>query len=436
MPKLSSIFAVALPEYFMIRSIRITQLAAYLQVLTFWLLTASLVFRISPLQRIIMAVAGVSFVLDYALNKRWQGWKWDNNKWFYIILIAYYLLIPIWHLADDVSTPRFDFVLQERAPFLLLGIIGLLGLSKEIRLKPIVYVMLGTCFAASMYAILRGTGFSYFLLPLSQQTEAFQQVRIDYVASHMQFNLYLNVTLVFVFWLVSKNKLKRGEKAAVALLSVWIFYLLCITEGRVGLGTGLLLVALFVAIVSFRYGWKVFLPVVTAYACMAALILMNNNRLTSDKLEHEPRWLIWEADLRIITEKPISGHGVCDAKEALIREAKENKELSEFYTRRVTQIYNGNYQKVQPHNAFFEAWMEFGLTGLAMLILIFLYPLQMFPRKNRPYSGLIVLCFVLQSCFDSFFAPLLYCLSILLLTSRSAISEGSESQKPAQSQHA
>lgn len=417
----------------MIRSIRLTQWVAYLQVLTFWLLTASLPFRIAPFQRVIMIISGVFFLLDYGINRRWQGWKWDNNKWFYVILIAYYLLIPIWHFADDVSTPRFDFVLQERAPFLLLGIIGLLGLSKEIRLKPIVYVMAGTCFAVSMYAILRGAGFSYFLLPLSQQTEAFKTARIAYVASHMQFNLYLNVTLVFVFWLVSKNKLKRGEKIAAGLLSLWIFYLLCITEGRVGLGTGLLLVALFAAIVSLRYGWKVFLSVVTVYACLAALILMNNSRLTSDKLEHEPRWLIWEADWRIITEKPILGHGVCDAKEALIREAKENGELSEFYTRRLTQVYNGNYQKVQPHNAFFEAWMEFGLTGLAMLILIFLYPMQMFPRRSRPYCCLIVFCFVIQSFFDSFFAPLLYCLSILLLTSRSAISEGSESQKPAQS---
>ncbi|HCS88163.1 MAG TPA: hypothetical protein DIW30_07170 [Bacteroidales bacterium] len=415
----------------MIRSILYTRWVAYLQVFTFWLLTASLPFRIAPFQRVIMIVAGVFFLLDYVINKRWQGWEWNNNRWFYVILIAYYLLIPIWHLADDVSTPRFGFVLQERVPFLLCGIIGLLGLSKEIRLKPIVYVMLATCFAASMYAILREAGFSYFLLPLSQQTEIFRLARINYVASHMQFNLYLNVTLVFVFWLVSKNKLKRGEKIAAGLLSLWIFYLLCITEGRVGLGTGLLLVALFVAIVSFRYGWKVFLPVVTVYACLAALILMNNNRLTPDNLEHEPRWLIWETDLRLITEKPILGYGVCDAKEALIREAKEDGELSEFYTRRLTQVYNGNYQKVQPHNAFFEAWMEYGLTGLAMLILIFLYPLQMFPRRIRPYCCLIVLCFVIQSCFDSFFAPLLYCLSILLLTSRSAISEGNESQKPA-----
>lgn len=413
----------------MIRFIRFQQWIAYLQVFSFWLLIASLPFRICPLQRIIMASAGVCFLLDYAVNMRWTDWKWNTNKWFYVILIAYYLLIPIWHIADDVTTPRFRFVLEERIPFVLCGIIGLLGLNREVKLKPIVYVMLVSCFAVSLYAILRSTGFSYFLLPLSEQSHVFCHARIDYIASHMLFNIYLNVTLVFVFWLVSRQKLKRYEKILTALLSLWIFYLLCITEGRVGLGTCLLLVAMIVAIVSFRYGWKVFLPVLTVYVCFAALVLMNNNRVTPERLEHDPRWLIWNADLRIISDHPLIGNGVCDAKEALIREAKEDAGLSKFYTQRLEAVYNGNYQKVQPHNAFLEAWMEFGLTGLALLILIFLYPLQMFPRRSRLYCMLIVLCFVIQSCFDSFFAPLLYCLSILLLTSRSAISEQIGSEK-------
>ncbi len=413
-------------------SIPFRRLLAYLQVLTFWLLMASLPFRIMPFQRVIMVVAGVFYLLDYVVNRRWQGWCWGINKFFWLLCIVYYLFIPLWHLADEQLTPRLSFVLEERAPFLLCGIIGLLGLSKDVKLKPIVYVMLLSCFAVSWYIILRGTGFSYFLKPLPEQSLAFMDARILYVASHMQFNLYLNITLVFVFWLLTQNKLNRWEIVAVVALSLWIFYLLCITEGRVGLGTCLLLVALFVAIFSFRFGWKVYTPILAAYICFAALVLMNNNRVTSDCLEHEPRWLIWQSDWHIISESPIWGHGVCDAKEALIYEAKNDERLSAFYVPHIHDKQKGDFQKVQPHNAFLEAWMEFGVLGLAVLVIIFLYPLHLLPRKSRPYCMLVVLCFVIQSCFDSFFAPLLYCLCILLLTSRSAISEESASQKPAE----
>ncbi len=412
------------------RSISFRRLLAYMQVLTLWLLMASLPFRIMPFQRVIMVVAGVFFLLDYVVNRRWQGWCWGVNKCFWLILIVYYLFIPLWHLADEQLTPRLSFVLEERAPFLLCGIIGLAGLSKDVKLKPIVYVMLLSSFAVSWYVILRGIGFSYFLMPLHEQSIAFTEARIQYVASHMQFNLYLNITLVFVFWLLTQNKLKRWEIVTVVGLSLWIFYLLCITEGRVGLGTSLLLIALFVAIFSFRFGWKVYVPVLTAYICFAALVLMNNNRITSDCLEREPRWKIWKSDWQIISESPILGHGVCDAKEALIYKAKNDSCLSAFYVPHIQYMQKGNFQKVQPHNAFLEAWMEFGVLGLALLVVIFLYPLQMFPRKSRPYCLLVVVCFVIQSCFDSFFAPLLYCLCILLLTSRSAIFEESEPQKP------
>lgn len=413
----------------MMRSVRFPQLIAYLQVFTFWLLIASLIFYICPFQRVIMLVAGVFFLLDYAVNKRWADWKWGINKGLWVIMIIYYLFIPLWHLMDDTLTPRFSFVLQERAPFILCGVIGLMGLSREVRLKPIVYVMLGSCVLVSWYTILCGVGFSYFLLPLTEQSVAFTEARKAFVAPHMHFNLYLNLTLVFAFWLLMQKKLQRWEKVVVVVASLWVFYLLCISEGRVGLGTSLMLVALFVAIFAFRFGWKVLTPVLALYVCFAGLVMMNHHRLTAEHLEHEPRWLIWKADWRVISESPILGNGVCDAKEMLIHEAKTDEELSVFYVNRIENEKKGNYQMVQPHNAFLEAWMEFGVLGLAMLVVIFLYPLQMLPRRNRPYCLLVIACFGLQSCFDSFFSPLLYGICILLLTSRSAMAEETSVQR-------
>lgn len=407
---------------------------SYLQVGSLWILLASLPFRIGhgagAFPRIAMIVAGVLFVVEYIANKRWRNWHWHRDKWLYIAMIAYYLLALIWHIGSSVSSPRLSFVLQERLPLVLCAVIGLLGLNHQVKLRHIGYVFIISSFLTSIYIIANTTNGFFFLHTPQEQSYLFTQARIRLVNSHMMYNLYLNISLIFAFYILSQEKLKYGIRALLIMACLWIFYLLCLTEGRVGLATGLLLGVSFVLIYSYKRGLKLLIPVMVAYIALCGIIIAQHKRFSSDKIEHEPRWFIWKADLDIIKDSPIIGHGVCLAKDMLIEKAfEEEGVLQQFYRPRINNIYHGNRYKIQPHNAFLEAWGEFGLIGLVLLIFLFIFPLTMQPKKNRIYILMVVGCFCIQSMFDSFFAPLLYSLAIIFFTSQNEISRGNAPQK-------
>ena len=199
---------------------------------------------------------------------------------------------------------------------------------------------------------------------------------------------------------------------------MWIFYLLCITEGRVGLFTALLIGASFLLAFLYRRG-KVLFGVATAVYLAACIVLISQHqRFGSGNVEHDPRWLIWEATLDIIKEKPLTGQGVCDAKEKLTERAVTGEgELQDFYSPRLNE--RNIHRLPHPHNAFLQAWCCFGIIGLATMLFIFIYPLTMRPKRNKIYIVMIVGCFAIQNMTDIFFTPqpLLYSLAIMLFTS-------------------
>lgn len=406
------------------------QIISYLQVLSLWILVALLPFRMGVIPRWAMIVAGVLYFIDYGVNKRWIGWRWTKDKWLYVIMIVYYLCIFIWNIGSHTHTSRFSFVLEERLPFVLCGMIGIMGLNKDVKLKHICYVMIVSAVVTSLYIIYHCDG-CFFLQSPMKQSLLFTQSRIQWVNSHMMYNLYLNTTLIFAFYLLTREKISRAIRVLVVLACLWFFYLLCLTEGRVGIITGLILGASFILIYSYKRGLKWFVPILIGYAVLCTGIIAQHQRFTASKIEHEPRWMIWNANIDIIMEKPVIGHGVCDAKELLIEKAiVGDGELQRWYRNRINTVYNGNQNKIQPHNAFLEAWGEFGIVGLCLLFCIFLFPLTMHPKENRIYMLLIIGCFCIQSMFDSFFSPLLYSLAIIFFTSQSETLQANGSQTP------
>ncbi len=399
-----------------------TNIITYLQVFSLWILIVAIVFRMGTFPRIAMITAGLLFFIEYITNQRWQEWHWHRNKWLYVVMIVYYLLIPIWHLFSNIHTSHFYFVMGERLPFVLCGIIGLLGLNKAVKLTHVAYVMLLTVLFTSIYIIFNGEGWSFFTSSLSEQSEIFRINRIQYVNSHMAYNLYMNITLIFAFYLLSTQQIQRGLRIAILIVCCWIFYLLCLTEGRVGFLTSMLLVAFQISITIYRKNWKWLVPIMIIYVIGCALVIMQHNRLKEGAVETDPRWEIWNSEKEVIEQNIVLGHGVCDARQLLIDQVQHNTNLTE-YTDRIQNLYNGNLLKIQPHNSFLEAWAEFGLIGLSCLLFIFFYSLIMQPSQHRLYILMIIGCFGIQCMFDSFFAPLLYSLSIILFTSRSAISK-------------
>ncbi len=415
-----------------LRKLSLSDVVTYLQTFSLWLLVATLPLRICAFTRVVMIVAGVLFVVEYVVNKRWRDWHWSRDKWLYVAMIALYLFVFVWQIGSETMTPRWNKVVEQRLPFALCGVIGLLGFNPRVRLRDITWVFLFAAVATSVFIIYQSGGFSFFLHPWKRQSYYFVVNRIAYINSHMVYNLYLNVTLVFAAWLLSQKRIRRWERIVLSCACLWLFYILCLTEGRVGLFTTLAVVSLLILRWISRYGWKVIVPIGLLCSVFGGVLLLSNDRMTADHLfKYNPRKVIWNAGWKTVEEAPILGQGVCDARQTLIEKAHENEALYNFWRPYVEGKRNGNWYYISPHNAFLEVWGEYGLIGLFTLLFLFVYPIIIAPRKVRFYVLLIVGCFGIQYTFDAIIIPLLYCLPITLFISQSETSVGSVAQRPA-----
>lgn len=412
----------------------ISTIIAYLQVFSLWVMLLALPFRIRAgegvFPRVAMIAAGALFIIDYLVSCRWREWQWNKNKWLYVVMIIYYLYIPLWHLFSHTTNSYLSFILGERIPFLLGGIIGLAGLNKYVKIQHICYVIAFSAVFTSLYIILRSTGLAFFVMFPHEQSIAFTQGRIEYMHSHMFYNIYLNVVLVFIFYLLSEHEINKYSKILVSLAFLWISYILCLTEGRTGLITCLILMASFVVIFFYRrYGWKIGSSIVVFYSLFAFFVISQHQRFDTDFVKHDPRKLIWEADIETIKEAPILGQGCCDAKHSfMVEHALKDEQLSAWLLKR-EPILRKNPYLFHMHNTYLECLAEFGIIGLLTLLFIFFYPLFMLPKRNRIYIAMIVGCFMMQCMFDRFILPMLYVLSIILLTSQTSISEENVAEK-------
>ncbi len=408
----------------------IRQIITYLQVVSLLAFVATMAFRPSVLTRWIMITAGVFFVLDYIANKRWKDWHFSRDKWLYVAMIALYLYTFIWHIGSETHTSRFSVVVRDRLPLILCGIVGFLGLNKTIKLRHVAYIFLITAVCSSVYILFRAGGFSYFSFPWEQKVYRFAYYRIASINQHMQYNLYLNFSLIFAFYLLTRKNTNLVTRILTIIAALWIFFILCLTDGRVGLASCILLTVLICIITVYRFGkWKLLLPIFVVFAIIGSLALSNNKRIDIEKIKKDPRVMLWQAGWLTVKDAPILGQGVCDARYAFIEKEREMPNLLKWAQKDIKGKYKGDVQRVQIHNTYLEIWSEFGIIGLATLLFIFLFPLSLPPTQNRTFIALIIVICGIQCMFDTFFLSLIYGLSIMFFTSQSAISEGNVAQK-------
>ena len=156
----------------------------------------------------------------------------------------------------------------------------------------------------SLYIISGSGGLAFFAHGLKEQSELFTLARIRLVNSHMMYNLYLNVSLIFALYLLRQKDAGRRVRILVIAACLWMFYLLCITEGRIGLFTALLIGATFLLVYVYRRSVKWLAVLIAVYTAAGAALVVLNGRFGEENMKREPRWGIWQVCFEMIKEKP------------------------------------------------------------------------------------------------------------------------------------
>ncbi len=393
---------------------------SYLPMIGLLLLVAALPFQYGWVQRTALYILGISYPIDYILNRRWQGWHWTRDKWVYVVMILLFLLTPIWQLFDPTpSTDYYQFQLHQRSAFVWVSIAGLSGFSPRLRTRDVGVVMLLT----GIYMLVT-TLYGYLHCDLPIWTlRNFNYYRAHHINSHMVMNLYMNTALIFGALGLNQWS-KKGMKyvVVVMMLAVWCFILLI--DGRVGFVTSLLIITIFFV----RWCWQrkhiAGVLAFTVCAMVSSVLVYFNSRLTIDKIENDPRMVIWDYSIRRIAAHPWLGYGLSSHSVEYVEDAYTDQEMYEgFIVRTIDRhpefVAQGHTMITHhPHNAFLEYWLENGIFGLLLFISLFVSAACMSFGEKRIYIWTFLLALGIQCLFEpigdhlqpQFIALMLFCL--------------------------
>ncbi len=407
----------------------IRQITSYLPLLGILFLVATLPFPFGPVQRIALYVLAIGYVLDYVVNQRWKALRWTKEKWMYVAFILFFALTPIRQLFDSQMTCYFHFEMEHYMPFLIFGLVGILGVSDKLRVRYLAYVMLLVCLGIFGY-VLYQVGFSTFF-ESTDRVLIFNVVRRE-INSHMVINLYCNTALICGGYTILQRNVSKMERILTGIACCLVFLFVMLSEGRIGVATTCALLVLFVVYASWNYQRKLLLPMLILCVSVSGYFISTHDRMQHKRVVDDPRMEIWAFSWKMIKAEPVWGYGVSTYSKVYAEEAVKEAGLQSYlnFVASLPQfIKEGKtVRNMHPHNSFLKAWLEFGIFGPLILFSCFILPLVLFAKNKRFFVGLFLMVYGLQAMFDimGIHIPVTLFVVVLLVFHYSPKEEGKE----------
>lgn len=351
--------------------------------------------------RIVMWCTAVFYVVEMFYSGRMKRWSWSRDKWVFVAFIVYFAIMPFFSLivGDDMSSRIFvRYGIEQRYSFLLFGLIGILGLPEQINLKWVAYGLI--VFPAIMVL--------YILVNMDMKTDfatSFNETRLNLFNDHMKANVVFNLAIVAYAIIFSSSQLVG--RLIFGALTVPSVFALCITDGRVGIITMLLIIMTFAIIFVWRWRRRMLYWLIPVMTVCVVVLVASHPRMTW--LQGEPRLKVWKIAYNMISERP-AGWGFAEYRTTFVDRCFEDVDC--WFVPDEIRNTDKKYM-FHPHNAFIEEQLADGPTGVLLLLTCLVLPLILF--KNRKYIFAVELIYVVQYCFDVIYTVPPFCLVLLLL---------------------
>ncbi len=386
------------------RSLRIVlpSIVSYLPIIGIMLLIAVLPFHYGWVQRFALYWLAFTYPLDYILNLRWKGWHWTREKWVYVAMILFFLITPIRQLFD--STPPTSYYwgqIDARIAFFVVGLVGIFGISDKLCPRHVGYVMLAT--SATIFAYILCSVWQPFASYIDFLIQ-FNSWRREYISSHMLLNLYMNLSLVFGFYILSCT-LPRLVKWVVGLAMLVVFTGLMFSEGRTGFVSSLCMVPVLLCYTVALHSKKMAILICLITCLAGAFAIDCHQRISVNKLVDEPRWVIWHFSIDMAKECPFFGYGLSTLSEEYVHRAYEDEMMNEHYINGVLahspfDVVPRTMGCIHPHNALLALQLEVGFIGPLLYLAIFLLAGLFSSKHCRIYVWCCVFVILIQSMFE------------------------------------
>lgn len=215
--------------------------------------------------------------------------------------------------------------------------------------------------------------------------------------------LALCITLLLPFVLRNIAHTKSVERVACVLVSLIAVVIIFMTECR----TGMLCVA-FVLTAAAMWKYRFFKRSKLVITMTSAIVLLFFFFSDYKRDSTTGRWFILKNSVELITEKPLCGY----ADDGGFRKVYMEKQ-AEYFKLNGEDKYAVLADDIShPLNEFVYSWINYGVSGVALLIAMLSFPLVFFYRR-ADFVGICTMCTLVVFC--AFSNPLQYPLPFLFL---------------------
>lgn len=394
--------------------INIISLVKYLNVLGFIWIIIKCLFHFLPLDYWFEFGGYYLFFstwcIEFIYEKRWKNVKWNATSYYFMLFLLFFAIGIIFAPFD--TTKYLKHHIESRYPLLGFGIVGIFGLNEKYSLQMIfkTLILVSTC--AILYLISQIGIIN--LIYSDNRSEMLSQMRIQTINAHMGFNLYLNYSLIAIWYLLFKSwKQMKWQKIVLYIASgVLISLTLFLSEGRSGFLAGVFLLLCFILHALWRLKHSLILFGFLLFPICLYIALHMHPRISEKAIENEARLALWKSAIELIEEKPILGYGISRAQESFdtVNMKYTSKHFNEYWRKKQVPF-------IDTHNQYIQTTLEFGIIGLILLLAIYWAPIYI----KHHQSLLILFCSFLysfQSLFDIFITGqfcTFFCLIMLTL---------------------
>ena len=361
-----------------------------------------------------------SFAFDYLASKRWkEGFKFDAARIVSLLLLLQFVLLFVFSFFEQ-DTRYLSTLYEYRLSFLGFGIVGLLGVSDKFRVRHFAYasVIVFVIFLCWIYSILP----DYFpaLETLKQKLEVLLVYRSLKISSHMTINIFFCVGMILFSKVIetSKNKL---EKAFSVFMIVAFYFLVLLTEARIGMLNATLVLIFIILRFAIRK-LKILIPTLIVFLLAfsgVGLFILSDNPLKKEVAvlnKTNPREYIWQDGVELIKESPILGVGASTNALRVKERLLANEELCKIEWFLIMHLKKEHVFAMHTHNQIMQSWQEYGIIGLFAILSLFAFILWA-SRESLSLNLIFAIIFVqlITDVIDAGVTAMGFCFYVYLI---------------------
>jgi len=350
-----------------------------------------------------------TWAVEVVLDKRWQHFHWDRTKTYYAIVLAFFCL-PLMYAPWDGSV-HFHRLFEYRLGLLGFSLVGLLGLNKYYSLELMFSLFIGIALAMVAYLFYL-VGWDAIVHDPNRMI-ILSETRIEHINAHMQFNFFVNVAIVGVwYWLFgTKRDVSWWCKLLLSVAALCLITAVLLSEGRSGVLACMGVVGSLLIYQCWQWKKWVSIVMVSLVIIGGVYVVSHHQRMSVDNANSELRLRYWGVASDLIKQKPILGYGMSSAQEEF------SKRSILVCNEQEREHWRDYFDVIDAHNQYLQIMMEFGVLGLLLLLAVYLGPV-IIDQTHRIVSICLVGLCMFQSVFDMFVTGsfcILFCLLVLMM---------------------